>query len=115
MARKTKEETLATRDGILDAAEACFQESGIANTSLEKIAARAGFTRGAVYWHFKNKGEILAAVITRCRVPFLQKLERASSDRPVPVSRSTKTMASTSSGAAQAGPAPQVHCATPYT
>ena len=71
MARKTKEETLATRDGILDAAEACFQEGGIANTSLEKIAARAGFTRGAVYWHFKNKGEILAAVITRCRVPFL--------------------------------------------
>ena len=35
MARKTKEETLATRDGILDAAEACFQEGGIANTSLE--------------------------------------------------------------------------------
>lgn len=86
MARKTKEETLATRDGILDAAEACFQESGIANTSLEKIAARAGFTRGAVYWHFKNKGEILAAVITRCRVPFLQKLEQASSDsRNTPV------------------------------
>ena len=86
MARKTKEETLATRDGILDAAEACFQEGGIANTSLEKIAARAGFTRGAVYWHFKNKGEILAAVITRCRVPFLQKLEQASSDsRNTPV------------------------------
>lgn len=79
MARKTKEETQATRDGILDAAEACFQENGIAATSLEKIAARAGFSRGAVYWHFKNKSEVLAAVITRCRVPFMQKLEWASS------------------------------------
>src|SRR5690606_1503004 len=69
MARKTKQETQATRDGILDAAEACFQENGIAATSLEKIAVRAGFTRGAVYWHFKNKAEVLAAVITRCRVP----------------------------------------------
>ena len=86
MARKTKEETQATRDGILDAAEACFQENGIAATSLEKIAARAGFSRGAVYWHFKNKSEVLAAVITRCRVPFLQKLEWASSaSRTTPI------------------------------
>ena len=86
MARKTKQETQATRDGILDAAEACFQENGIAHTSLEKIAVRAGFTRGAVYWHFKNKAEVLAAVITRCRVPFLQKLEWASSTcRTTPV------------------------------
>jgi len=86
MARKTKQETQATRDGILDAAEACFQEYGIGATSLEKIAARAGFSRGAVYWHFKNKSEVLAAVITRCRVPFMQKLEWASSEaRRTPV------------------------------
>ena len=86
MARKTKEETQATRDGILDAAEACFQELGVAGTTLEKIGARAGFTRGAVYWHFKNKGEVLAAVMQRCRIPFMQKLELASTtdgDTPV--------------------------------
>ena len=86
MARKTKEETQATRDGILDAAEACFQELGVAGTTLEKIGARAGFTRGAVYWHFKNKAEVLAAVMQRCRVPFMQKLELASSaSRDTPV------------------------------
>ena len=86
MARKTKEEALATRDGILDAAEACFQELGVASTTLEKIGARAGFTRGAVYWHFKNKAEVLAAVMQRCRVPFMQKLELASSaSRETPV------------------------------
>lgn len=86
MARKTKEEAQATRDGILDAAESCFQELGVAGTTLEKIGARAGYTRGAVYWHFKNKGEVLAAVMQRCRVPFMQKLELASSaSRGTPV------------------------------
>lgn len=78
MARKTKQETLATRDGILDAAEACFHEHGVARTTLEMIGVRAGFTRGAVYWHFKNKAEVLAAVMQRCRIPFMRKLESAS-------------------------------------
>ena len=86
MARKTKQETQATRDGILDAAEACFHEHGVAGTTLDKIGARAGFTRGAVYWHFKNKSEVLAAVMQRCRVPFMQKLELASSSsRDTPI------------------------------
>jgi TetR/AcrR family acrAB operon transcriptional repressor len=86
MARKTKQEAQATRDGILDAAEACFHEVGVNRTTLEMIGGRAGFTRGAVYWHFKNKAEVLAAVIQRCRVPFMQKLERASSDsRSTPI------------------------------
>lgn len=44
MARKTKEDTQATREGILDAAEACFHEHGVARTTLEMIGARAGYT-----------------------------------------------------------------------
>ncbi|MBB1473509.1 TetR family transcriptional regulator [Luteimonas sp. MC1782] len=78
MARKTKEEALVTREGILDAAEACFREHGMSRTSLEAIAVRAGVTRGAVYWHFKNKTEVLEAVISRVTVPFLHGLEYAS-------------------------------------
>lgn len=86
MARKTKEETQATREGILDAAEACFHEHGVARTTLEMIGARAGYTRGAVYWHFKNKTEVLAAVIERVHLPFMQELDRAATDaRDTPV------------------------------
>ena len=86
MARKTKEETQATREGILDAAEACFHEQGVARTTLEMIGARAGFTRGAVYWHFKNKTEVLVAVIERVRLPFMQDLDRAATEsRQTPV------------------------------
>lgn len=78
MARRTKEDAQETREAILDAAEDCLVESGVARTSLEAIATRAGVTRGAVYWHFKNKAEVVDAVINRVSVPFYHGLERVS-------------------------------------
>jgi TetR/AcrR family acrAB operon transcriptional repressor len=81
MGRKTKQEAAITREGILDAAVACFHESGVAATTLATIATRAGYTRGAVYWHFKNKAEVIAAVTARKRVSFVQRLEQASDSR----------------------------------
>lgn len=78
MARRTKEDAQETREDILDAAEDCFLERGLSRTSLEAIAARAGVTRGAVYWHFKNKDEVLEAMVNRVSVPFFHGLERVS-------------------------------------
>ncbi len=63
MGRKTKEETENTRAGILEAALDCFYEKGFSKTSFDDIAARINMTKGAVYWHFKDKGELLAALI----------------------------------------------------
>lgn len=98
MVRKTKEDTQATREGILDAAEACFHEHGVARTTLEMIGARAGYTRGAVYWHFKNKSEVLAAIVERVHLPFMQELERTSTDqRDTPVHDLRAVMISTRS------------------
>lgn len=74
MARKTKKEAQATRDGILEAALACFHEYGVAGTSLAAIGERAGYSRGAVYWHFKNKSEVLEAMVDRERVPYMERL-----------------------------------------
>ena len=62
MPRKTKEETEVTRRRILDVALDVFAEKGYSRTSLQEIADRAGYTRGAVYWHFKNKADLLAAL-----------------------------------------------------
>lgn len=59
MARKTKQQALETRNQILDAAIARFSEFGVSSTSLADIAAAAGVTRGAIYWHFKNKTDLL--------------------------------------------------------
>ena len=86
MARKTKAEAQATREELLAAAEICFHEDGLARTTLAMIGARAGYTRGAVYWHFKNKGELLEAVIDRVKLPFMQELERlADGERANPI------------------------------
>jgi TetR/AcrR family acrAB operon transcriptional repressor len=69
MARKTKEQALETREGILDAAEQLFQRKGVSRTSLADIAAAAGVTRGAIYWHFENKGALFNAMVERVVAP----------------------------------------------
>lgn len=69
MARCTKEEAQATRNRILDAAEDVFHEQGVAGTALEDIARAAGVTRGAIYWHFRNKADVFSAMCERVRKP----------------------------------------------
>ena len=79
MVRRTKEEALETRSQILDAAEKCFYSKGLSRTSLADIASAAGVTRGAIYWHFEDKSELLEALLERAKMP-LQQLEEASLD-----------------------------------
>src|SRR5471030_1487404 len=62
MARKTKLQALETRQQILNAAIREFSARGVASTSLTDIANAAGVTRGAIYWHFKNKVELFNAI-----------------------------------------------------
>ncbi|KVE23653.1 TetR family transcriptional regulator [Burkholderia singularis] len=69
MVRRTKEEALATRDRILDAAEHVFFEKGVSHTSLADIARHAGVTRGAIYWHFASKSELFDAMFDRVLMP----------------------------------------------
>lgn len=58
MVRKTKEEAELTRQAVLSAALKVFSRQGYAATRLEEIADEAGVTRGAIYWHFKNKADL---------------------------------------------------------
>ncbi|MEX9938543.1 multidrug efflux transporter transcriptional repressor AcrR, partial [Providencia rettgeri] len=58
MARKTKQQALETRQHILDVALRLFSQQGVSSTSLAAIAKAAGVTRGAIYWHFKNKSDL---------------------------------------------------------
>nr|WP_299240583.1 TetR family transcriptional regulator [uncultured Halomonas sp.] len=75
MPRRTKAEANITRETLLDAAERAFFDNGVARTSLEQIASHAGMTRGAVYWHFKNKAALFHALIERVRMPFEELIE----------------------------------------
>ena len=69
MARKTKEDALETRSQLLDAAEKVFFEKGFGQTALMDIAEAANLTRGAIYWHFKNKSDLFEAMADRIRLP----------------------------------------------
>lgn len=78
MARRTKAEAEATRESILDAAEQVFMDKGVAKASLEEIARAAGVTRGAVYWHFRNKQDILDAMLERVRAPLGEMIDETN-------------------------------------
>ncbi|MES2318791.1 MAG: TetR family transcriptional regulator [Pseudomonadota bacterium] len=69
MVRRTKEDALATRDSILDAAATLFAEHGVSRTTLQHIATAAGVTRGAIYWHFEDKGALFNAMMERAAMP----------------------------------------------
>ncbi len=79
MARKTKSEAAITREQLLDAAERVFREHGVSRTSLAEVAAAAGVTRGAVYWHFKDKADLFEAMCERASLPLDLLLSEAAS------------------------------------
>jgi len=77
MVRRTKEEAQETRSQILEAAEKAFFERGVARTTLADIASLAGVTRGAIYWHFSNKADLVQAMLNTLQEP-LDEMARAS-------------------------------------
>lgn len=72
MVRRTKQEAQQTRHALLDAAEAVFERRGVSATSLQEVAEAAGVTRGAVYWHFRDKADLYNAMMDRAILPFEQ-------------------------------------------
>lgn len=81
MVRRTKADAEATRTALLNAAEQLFQAHGVSRTSLHDIATVAGTTRGAIYWHFKDKADLFNAMMERATLP----LECGFPDEHTPV------------------------------
>jgi AcrR family transcriptional regulator len=52
-----------TREYLLQAAGQVFAERGFYGATLDEVAARAGFTKGAVYSNFKNKDDLFLALL----------------------------------------------------
>ncbi|MES2535041.1 MAG: TetR family transcriptional regulator [Pseudomonadota bacterium] len=80
MARSTKEDALETRSRILDAAEDVFYEKGVSRTSLADVALASDVTRGAIYWHFKNKSDVFEAMCERIRLPMEAMVEATAGE-----------------------------------
>jgi AcrR family transcriptional regulator len=62
--RLTRQEKQAqTRERLLEAAVRVFLRRGLQGSSVEEIAAEAGFTRGAFYSNFKSKEELFVELL----------------------------------------------------
>lgn len=67
MARKTKEEALRTKQKLLDSALEVMSDRSYSSISMTEIAERIGYSKGAIYWHFRNKNDILVSLVnTTC-------------------------------------------------
>jgi len=73
--RQTKENAEITRQRIIDAAREVFLSRGVSRTSMEQIAAQAGVTRGAIYWHFSNKTELFSALREQVLLPLIDRMD----------------------------------------
>ncbi|HNX72042.1 TetR family transcriptional regulator [Rivihabitans pingtungensis] len=80
--RRTKAEAEQTRNDLLDAAEQLFDQRGVSSTSLADIAKAAGVTRGAVYWHFTDKEDLLKSMCERTCLPFDHLTEQLLAELP---------------------------------
>lgn len=58
-----QERAQITRQAVLDAAAAVFDEKGFAGAAISGILERAGVTRGAMYFHFRSKEDLAKALI----------------------------------------------------
>lgn len=61
-----------TQRALLDTARELFAERGYAKTSVEEVVRRANVTRGALYYHYRDKAALFQAVYEEIRVGWVQ-------------------------------------------
>jgi TetR/AcrR family transcriptional repressor of nem operon len=83
----TKQET---REALIVAGISAFSEEGLDTPSLDAICARAGYTRGAFYVHFKDRDDFLVAVMTYIFTGFLDAII-ATGDSSLDLERTIET------------------------
>ncbi len=74
--------TITLRDRLLDAAQAVVARQGIANLTLDAVAAEAGMSKGGLLHHFPSKDRLVEQLVTRCannwRACYTEAWERTS-------------------------------------
>jgi AcrR family transcriptional regulator len=82
-----------TRATLVEAAAEVFAEKGLQGASLDEIAERAGFTRGAIYSNFGSKEDLLLAVLDWYGTRTLEAYVRASETQEWEPSAGARTWA----------------------
>jgi AcrR family transcriptional regulator len=73
---------MSTRDRILDSALALFNEQGTAAVSTNHIAAAASISPGNLYYHFRNKEDIIRALFVRLFAAWDETFELPANETP---------------------------------
>lgn len=75
-ARKRRANGEASRRRILNAASEIAGERGYEGTSINLVSERSGLPVSSIYWHFKDKDELIAAVIDRSYAEWTERLQQ---------------------------------------
>ncbi|WP_310483724.1 TetR family transcriptional regulator [Chamaesiphon sp. VAR_48_metabat_403] len=70
----------ATRNQLLDAAEAEFAVTGLIAARMDAIAAQTGVTKATIYYYFSSKEELYRAVLGRCWVEAMEMMAQLQLD-----------------------------------
>lgn len=72
-----------TRDRLIAAARTVISRSGLRGARMEDIAAEAGVSRAAVYYHFNSKDELAAALVDDIFKGITKAVRAALADGPI--------------------------------
>jgi AcrR family transcriptional regulator len=86
------------RDRLLDAAQQCFGQFGVAKTTVEDVAAEARVSRATIYRYFQNREELLLAVLIREGARFMEGLTRSIAEDADPAEALVETALATIAG-----------------
>ena len=77
ISERKKREKEQRRNAIIDAAERIFFSKGIENARMDEVAVEAELSKGTLYLYFKNKNELLHAIIERGLEVLLKRFKKA--------------------------------------
>jgi AcrR family transcriptional regulator len=87
--RKQRANGVESRRRILDAAVEIAGERGYEGTSIALVSAKCGLPASSIYWHFKDKDDLIAAVIERSFESWLAAVELPGEDAGTALERVT--------------------------
>ncbi|MGW1783282.1 TetR/AcrR family transcriptional regulator [Streptomyces sp. NPDC002143] len=87
--RKKRANGVESRQRILDATVEIAGERGYEGTSIAAVSAKCGLPASSIYWHFKDKDDLIAAVIERSFETWLVAVELPGEASGTPLERVT--------------------------
>ncbi|MBU0756385.1 MAG: TetR/AcrR family transcriptional regulator [Planctomycetes bacterium] len=72
---------MTRKEAILKAATRLFADKGFADTSMSELSEITGVAGGTIFYHFKNKEELLIAILAEVKTGILDEFDRYSKEK----------------------------------